>query len=160
MKLLEILLQVLKRLIHSYLLYKIKSYFLGYLSQPSIFGNFKPSVTLIATEPSSSIKDERLFTRGLESSAEVPHVFERDWEQVEWQMILHSKEKITRNKDIHIMHKWGHAMPNWQIFYKVPWWPSQILMKLCTSVWIHEIRKSWKFQLKNLIHCWHIATQS
>ena len=29
-------------------------------------------------------------------------------------------------------------------------WPSQTLLKLCTSVPINEIRKSWKFQLQNL----------
>ena len=39
-------------------------------------------------------------------------------------------------------------------------WPSRILLKLCTSVPVNEIRKSSKFQLQTLISSRNIANQS
>ena len=43
---------------------------------------------------------------------------------------------------------------------KDPRWTSQILLKLCTSVPINEIRKLWKFQLENLSSSRNIGIQS
>ena len=42
----------------------------------------------------------------------------------------------------------------------VPRWPSQILLKLYTSVRKNETKKSWKFQLQNLSSSRNIGIQS
>ena len=58
------------------------TYFLGYFNHPSILGSLNPSVTSIATVPSSRYIEDLLLSMGLDTSSGIPHVFESDWQHV------------------------------------------------------------------------------
>ena len=62
------------------------THFLGYLSHPSIFGTWRPSVISMAIVPSSSKSDERFeYIANLDTKAlDTPHILGKDETHLVW----------------------------------------------------------------------------